>query len=59
MRTCACNPAALKAAEELHARSKGLLTSVAMRQRRANLRRRILESAAIVGMDEASTYTFV
>ena len=28
MRTCVCNPAALKAAEELHARSKGLSTSV-------------------------------
>ena len=28
MRTCVCNPAALKAAEELHARSKGYSTSV-------------------------------
>jgi hypothetical protein len=28
VRTCVCNPAALKAAEELHARSKGYLTSV-------------------------------
>ncbi len=30
MRTCVCNPAALKAAEELHARSKGYSTSVVM-----------------------------
>ena len=29
VRTCVCNPAALKAAEELHARSKGYLTPVA------------------------------
>jgi hypothetical protein len=29
VRTCVCNPAAVKAAEELHARSKGYLTSVA------------------------------
>ena len=28
MRTCVCNPAALKADEELHERSKGYLTSV-------------------------------
>jgi hypothetical protein len=28
VRTCECNPAAVKAAEELHARSKGYLTSV-------------------------------
>jgi len=28
MRTCVCNPAALEAAEELHARSKGYSTSV-------------------------------
>jgi hypothetical protein len=28
MRTCVCNPAALKAAEELHARSKGYSTSI-------------------------------
>jgi hypothetical protein len=28
VRTCVCNPAAVKAAEELHARSKGYLTSV-------------------------------
>ena len=28
VRTCVCNPAALKAAEELHARSKGYSTSV-------------------------------
>ena len=30
MRTCVCNPAALKSAEELHARSKGYSTSVVM-----------------------------
>jgi len=28
VRTCVCNPAALKAAEELHARSKGYFTPV-------------------------------
>ena len=28
VRTCVCNPAAVKAAEELHARSKGYLTLV-------------------------------
>jgi hypothetical protein len=28
VRTCVCNPAAVKGAEELHARSKGYLTSV-------------------------------
>ena len=32
MRTCVCNPAALKAAEELHARSKGYSTSVHARR---------------------------
>jgi hypothetical protein len=30
MRTCVCNPAALKAAEELHARSKGYSTLVTL-----------------------------
>jgi hypothetical protein len=30
VRTCVCNPAALKAAEDVHARSKGYSTSVVM-----------------------------
>jgi hypothetical protein len=30
MRTCVCNPATLKTAEELHARSKGYSTLVVM-----------------------------
>ena len=34
VRTCVCNPAALKAAEELHARSKGYSTSVQRTQPR-------------------------
>ena len=34
MRTCVCNPAALKAAEELHARSIGYSTSVKEKEKR-------------------------
>ena len=33
VRTCVCNPAAVKVVEELHARSKGYLTSVVATER--------------------------